>query len=331
MLTETTFSDRDAMTTMTRLRATLMFLRQVDPFLTTVGLAMAAAALLAMVGLGIDHRVIGGSPAWLKPLKFGVSTAIYCLTLVWVFSYLPDWPGTRRWVSLITGIIILIEVAIIDLQAWRGTTSHFNVSTPVDAALFGIMGLGIITQTIASVFVAVALWRQSFADPLMGWALRWGMTVTIAGACIGGLMTRPTTDQLAEARLTHRLTISGAHTVGAPDGGPGLPGTGWSTDHGDLRVPHFLGLHALQALALVAVVVRRRRLPVGRGVRLIKAAAASYVTLVALFLWQALRGESIASPGAAMQLLVAAWLALTIGAVWASGFRGMTTTASAAA
>ena len=195
-----------------------------------------------------------------------------------------------------TAAVIVLEVAAIDIQAWRGTTSHFNVSTPGNAIVFGLMGLGILTQTIASMFVAVALWRQTFADPVMGWALRLGMTITIAGATIGGLMTQPTSAQIAEARSTHRMTVSGAHTVGAPDGGPGLPGTGWSTDHGDLRVPHFLG----PARASGAGVRRPDRAPSSPPdrprVRLVQASAVSYVALVALFLWQALRGESVIRP-----------------------------------
>ncbi len=242
-----------------------------DPLLTGTGLFLLALLVPSALGWWLDPRMITGAPAWLKPSKFALSTAVYTLTLAWVFTYLPDWPRTRGIVGRTTAVVMLFEVAIIDLQAWRGTTSHFNVGTPQDAVLFALMGLAIALQTLASAAVAVALWRQHFADGAMGWALRLGMTITIAGAFTGGLMTNPTSAQLAEAEATHRLTLSGAHTVGAPDGGPGLPITGWSTRHGDVRVPHFIGLHALQALPLATLLFRRRRDSLVR-VRLILAA-----------------------------------------------------------
>src|SRR5262245_28016392 len=222
---------------------------RVSPPLTAVGVLMIAAAVLSVVGLFVDPRIITGAPAWLKPLKFAISTAVYSLTLAWIFGYLSDWPRVRRIVGWTTAIVFVLEVAIIDAQAWRGTTSHFNVSTTLDMTLFSIMGGAIVLQTLLSIAVVVALWRQGFVDQTLGWALRLGMTLTIAGAWSGALMTRPTAAQLADARAGNRMTISGAHTVGGVDGGPAIPVTGWSREHGDLRVPHFLGLHAIQALA----------------------------------------------------------------------------------
>jgi len=225
-----------------------------DAPLTAVGITMLAALAAALLGLWLDPRMVTGAPVWLKPAKFAISVAIYSLTLAWVFTYLPNWTRTRRIVGWTTAVTLTLEVIIIGVQAWRGTTSHFNVGTLLDGALFAVMGLAIVVQTLVSVAVAVALWRQTFADRAMGWALRLGLTITIIGAATGGLMTRPTEAQLAEARAT-RMTVVGAHTVGAADGGPGLPGTGWSREHGDIRVPHFLGLHALQVFAALALML----------------------------------------------------------------------------
>ncbi len=261
---------------------------RMEPLLVWTAVVLGLVALPSAAGIWLDPRVITGAPAWLKPFKFAVSTAIYAVTLAWVFTYLPGWPRVRRIVGRTTAIVLLLELGIIDVQAWRGTTSHFNVGTPLDAVLFAVMGLGIFLQTLSTSAVAVALWRQTFADAAMGWALRLGMTLSIVGAFTGALMTSPTPAQLEVARATQHMPVSGAHTVGGPDGGPGLVVTGWSTQHGDLRAPHFVGLHALQALPFVAFLLPRR--PERVRLRLTLAAAAIYGSAFVWLLVQALHG-----------------------------------------
>src|SRR5690606_5889838 len=114
------------------------------------------------------------------------------------------------------------------------------------------------------------------------------------------------------------MIVAGAHTVGAADGGPGLPGTGWSTEHGDLRVPHFVGLHAMQVLPLVAVFLGRARIARRTAVGIVFVAAAAYGSLYALLLGQALGGVPLAAAAATL----AAWAAATAGAVWVVWLRG---------
>lgn len=316
------------------MKTMLKTLWQTDARLTAVGLVMIGLLAATGVALLVDPREVMGAPAWMKPAKFAASIAIYTLTLAWVYTYLPEWTRTRRVVSWVTAVTLVLEIVIIDVQAWRGTTSHFNVGTLVDGVLFTIMGLAILAQTLAATAVAAASWRQRFSDRAIGWALRFGMTMTIVGAMTGGLMTKPTRAQLDNAQAGHRMTIAGAHTVGAPDGGPGLPGTGWSREHGDLRVAHFLGLHALQVLPLVALAfawhAKRRGLQRGsrgvvaeeaRRVRIVWAISASYASLFALLLWQALRGQSVTAPDFMMATALALWALLTALVVGIAGSR----------
>jgi hypothetical protein len=289
---------------------------------------MATAALMlvvltgATIGLLVDPTVITGAPAWLKPAKFAVSITIYTVTLAWIFSVIPEWVRTRRVVGWITAAVMVLEMGIISTQAWRGTTSHFNVATPGDAMLFFVMGGAIVFQTLVAIAVAVALWRHRFQDMSLGWALRLGVTITIVGAFTGALMTGPTRAQLDAARAGERMTIAGAHTVGAVDGGPGLAGTGWSTEHGDLRVPHFVGLHAMQVLPIVALDLATKRLDQQARVRLVVIAAASYAALYTILLIQALRGISLVAPDGGTLTQLGLWAIATVAAVgktWLGG------------
>lgn len=286
------------------LRGLVSRLWRISPPLTVTGAVMIVVAAASLIGLLVDPRTITGAPAWLKPFKFAVSTAIYAFTLAWVFTQLPERRRLHRVLGWITAIVFVLEIGIIDTQAARGTISHFNAATAFDQVLYAIMGAAILIQTVASVAVVVALWRHRFADRAMGWALRLGMALTVVGAMTGPLMTRPTEAQVAELGAGHQVTEIGAHTVGGPDGGAGLPVTRWSRDHGDVRVPHFIGLHAMQALALLAIGLRRWLRSDAARVRMTLVGGASYAALFGATLWQALNGYSVVGLGAGAVPLV---------------------------
>ncbi len=279
--------------------------------LTAASILMLVLLFGSAVGLVVDDRVITGAPAWLKPTKFAISTAIYSGTMAWVFGYLTVWPRLMRAVGWLMSLSLVTEVVIIDIQAARGTTSHFNVGTALDATLFSIMGAFIGLLLLTSLVVLAALFRQSFFRPALGWALRSGMLITVIGSAAGGIMLRASPDQVGQMRITHRPQILGTHTVGGADGSPGLPGVAWSRSHGDLRIPHFFGLHGIQIIPFLAFLLARTRLSGRRQTNLILAAAVSYFALFVILSWQAFRGQSVVQPDTQTLEVIAIWLAAT--------------------
>jgi hypothetical protein len=262
-----------------------------SPPLTAAGVVMLVDLAATLVALAVDQSTILGAPAWMKPAKFAISSAIYAFTLAWLFTFLPDRHRLTKAVGWITAVVLVLEVGIIELQASRGVASHFNAATPLDTILFAVMGVAILVLFGSAIALTVALFRQPFANRAFGWAVRLGMLLTVLGQATGGFMTTPTAAQLDAARSTG-MKVSGAHTVGGPDGGPGLPVIGWSREHGDLRVPHFVGLHGVQILPLVAWLLGlggsaawKRRAPF--------VAAAGYYALFAILLVQALGGHPV--------------------------------------
>lgn len=286
--------------------------------------ALAAAtlgvvAVLCVAALLLDQRTLAGAPIWAKPFKFAVSGALYFATWSWLVSLLPRF---RRTAGRLTDLLILIfaaEYVLLVFQAARGRASHFNMATPQDALIYSVMAKMIIGLWVATFALTVLVMFTKVADRASFWAVRAGAVLSLVGISLGILMTNPTAQQLAQWKTGGTPDMVGGHTVGLVDGGPGLPILGWSTVAGDLRIPHFVGMHALQALPLLALALAalaprfaRLRDNVVRA-RLVLVGAAGYAGLTALITWQALRAQSIVHPdattlGAAAALVAAVGL-----------------------
>ncbi|MET7804646.1 hypothetical protein [Micromonospora chersina] len=282
--------------------------------------AMAVLTVVAAVGVLADPRVLTGVPIWLKPLKFAISFVLYGTTLAWMLTLLPRRSRIAEWAATVIVAMSVVEMAIIVTQVLRGTTSHYNGTTPLNGALFSAMGAAIMVLFLAQLVIGIVALLRPTADRVAGHAVRLGLGLSLLGMLVAIPMVTRTPDSAAEG-------ISGAHSVGVADGGPGLPLVGWSTTGGDLRIGHFVGLHALQALPLLAMLLNRflgDRLDERTRARLLLVAGAAYGAATLLFTWQALRGQPLLRPDAltvAVAVALVAATATATGAVLARGQR----------
>jgi hypothetical protein len=290
--------------------------------LTMLGMAMILVFLAALAGVFIDHRVITGAPAWLKPAKFAVSVSIYCFTFVWLLGFVESRPRLARFAANLTAVSFIVEMTVILTQAARGTTSHFNLTTSLNSFLWLTMGAFIVVVWTMNLLLAILLLFERIPNRPFAWSLRLGLLVSLVGMGAGFLMVRPTHEQLVAMSANHGPRIVGAHSVGVADGGPGLPVVGWSTAGGDFRVAHFVGIHAMQILPFFGWFVARRRnwfsyFQEIHRLALVCTVGFAYLGLVLLLVWQALREQSVIHPNVYTVTVGLVLLALTGLPAWA--------------
>jgi hypothetical protein len=267
--------------------------RRGHPGLFWTALAMAALSAGIVLLAVFDQRELLGAPLWFKPLKFTISFTVYLMALAWFIGLLPQ-PALRRtgWALVALSVI---EMVIIGGQAARGVRSHFNDDGGLGSLLFSIMGAAAVGLLLFTAVIGIRFLRERSDAPDMSTAIRLGLGVSVVGMLTGIVMS-----------------INGGHAVGVLDGGPGLPLVGWSTTGGDLRVSHFVGLHALQLLPLFAAVLARWAPGLDAVARtgVIRVVAAGFLGLTVLLAWQALRAQPLLAPDLAT---VAVFGALAIG------------------
>jgi hypothetical protein len=269
--------------------------------------AMAGLVVVAGVGLVVDERQLLHESIWAKPFKFGVSFVVYGATLAWMLPQLRRARRTMWALGTAFAITGLVDVGFIAVQAARGTFSHFNANTDafnqVGQQIFmsGVIGLfGV------SLLIAVMLLFQRVGETALTWALRAGIGLAALGMAVAFFIVGAASEgrRTVEDSYGKPVTLSGQHGVGVPDGG-GMPITNWSVVGGDLRVPHFIGLHAIQVFVLAVLVLGALAARVtwlrSERVRaqLTGVVILGYTGVFAITTWQALRGQSLVRPDAA--------------------------------
>lgn len=292
------------------------------PLMTVAALMVVVAAACLAGGL-VDHRVVAGAPVWDKPAKFSLSILVYAVSWAWLIAHLPRFRRPAHVLGTVVAVALVVEQAVIVGAAAAGTTSHFNIATPLATTLWGVMAASVTVLYLCTFVTSLAVLRLRLPDPALTLGIRAGALIALVGIGLAYLMTSPTSAQLADFH-----GVAGAHTVGAADGGSGLPVLGWSTTAGDLRIPHFVGMHALQLLPVVALLlgVAGRRIPALAPdrvrVRLTAIAAVAYLAVIAIVTAQALRGEPITVPSPGIAAATVAVVIVALAAAVAVVLRG---------
>jgi hypothetical protein len=247
---------------------------QREPRLVAFALLMLALMLPAAIGLGLDDRVLRGVNVWVKPMKFMASVALLALTTAWFAPQLPAAVRRGRSFGLLVWTLIAtggFEVGYITLQAALGQASHYNVGDPLHALLYTLMGAAAMVLTATQPWLAWLIWRHGDRRiaPAYRLAVLLGLVLTfVLGAAVG-------------------MLLGGAQ----PATGVGLPLVGWSRSMGDLRVAHFVGIHAGQVLPLAGFALAQWR--PREAVAGVWGVTALWTALWAWTLWQALSGRPL--------------------------------------
>jgi hypothetical protein len=208
--------------------------------LAVYGIACLVLGMLAILGQSIDTRMLeSGVNVWVKPAKFLVSVGVFAVTAAWFFGYVRPERRNSRLMRATAAILITtgtFELVYIGWQAAQGLESHFNVSTPFTTAMYAMMGIAAVLLVGTTFPLAWEIGRRPVDGLQRSFvaAIVIGLLLTfVLGGGLGGYMS---------SQLGHSVGATGGHVVLF----------GWNRLGGDLRVAHFFGIHAEQAIPILA-------------------------------------------------------------------------------
>ncbi len=246
--------------------------------LTAYGLLLVLLTPLMFALQQIDLRTFDGVDLWIKPTKFVFSIAVFALTAAWFFGYVR--PDRRSALSMRAVAAIIVAAGSFEIfytawQAGHGLASHFNKSSVFYEVMYALMGLGAVSMVATTPLLAWEIWRRPAPGlhPDYRAAVLIGLVLCfVLGGGFGIYMSQQP-----------------GHAVGLIGGR--APIFGWNRAGGDLRIAHFLGIHAEQAIPLLGWLIGGAS-PRFRRSALIGGSLAYTALAIALFI-QAIEGQPL--------------------------------------
>lgn len=194
---------------------------------------IASALFWALTKTSNIH--VCGVNAWFKPLKFAISTFLFVWAMAWYCHYLVNFQVVfYNWTVI---LLLGFEIVYIAWMAGNGDISHYNQRTPIYSFLFSLMAIAATVVTLYTGYIGIIFFVQPFPNlpDYYVWAIRLSLFIFVVFAFEGFVMG---------AKLSH--------SVGLVNDNSDMYVVGWSKKVGDLRIAHFIGMHALQVLPILS-------------------------------------------------------------------------------
>jgi hypothetical protein len=236
------------------------------PVVVLIAMLLIASGLLHLAWLCWNGANWEGPLSLRKPILFGISGGLTVWSIGWVLTRLYPLRYDRTFANLMAWGLLL-EVALITIQQWRGVASHFNHATTLDAsiehamlALITLVTLGVIWLAFRSIYLPAMPAETQIA-------IRGGLWLLVV-SCVLGFV----------ANALGELSSAKGNS-------PSLLGPA-----GILKYPHGAALHAIQLLPIIAWLMNRLR--VRRAAWQVASVLASQILFLAHAIWQTFHGRS---------------------------------------
>ncbi len=235
---------------------------------------MFVAGLL-LVASGVFHIFVwlllggdwDGSISWRKPILFGISTGATLLSVAWFLNKLRP----AKWdiaLCRTLSISLVLEVALITLQQWRGQASHFNHNSAFDSFVEYSMTALIVIATLVLFQITWRAFSYLDAEPDLQLAIRAGMAFLMLSCTIGFWVLLNGQYQQSVSRDPSTFGKAGV-----------------------TKFPHGVAIHAIQLFPILCWLFRKLGLSLTQRVRLLRFSIGALAGLLTFSLVQTLLGK----------------------------------------